>query len=129
MTLGDLIDLLKENPGQVLRPGLDHPHSWRGVYEQLAFEPCDETTTDSLLCAAVAAIGGVFEGYKGGHYEMTRRTPINIERWDNWSDGGEAAAIIHKLDPGLDVEGRTLEWLTRKAIDLMLANGKLTPWT
>jgi hypothetical protein len=127
MDLGELIDLLKTTAPQRFPIGLAHPHSWRGDFCELAFEPCKDTTTDNMLCAAVAAVGAVYQGYKGGHYEMTRRTPINIEKHGDYTDGGAACAIIRELDPGRDTEGRTLEWLTRKAVDLILANGRPLP--
>ena len=88
MTLGELIERLEALPPEtVMRPGIGSPHSWRGSYDQLSFEPVEETTVGRLLDEAKACIGKRFSGYKGGEYLMREATTINIDEYGSWSDG------------------------------------------
>ena len=77
MTLGQLIEILESMPADTEIRGLNCPHSYRGYYSDLAFEPTEGTVTVSeLLSECKAAMGQVFEGYKGGDYVMGALTPI-----------------------------------------------------
>lgn len=88
MTLGDLIKRLEAIPPEtVMRPGIGNPHSWRGRYEELSFEPVEETTVGKLLEEAKGCIGRTFCGYKGGEYTMSERSTVNIDEYGHWSDG------------------------------------------
>jgi hypothetical protein len=70
-TLKDLIAALEaEDPTKVCPIGFHHPHSYRGYYQDLAFEPCAKVTVGSMLRDAKSAIGQKMEGWKGGLYEM-----------------------------------------------------------
>lgn len=53
--------------------------SWRGSYCELALEYKDEGIcfADSLYINAFNANGSIFEGYKGGIFEMDLNTPIH----------------------------------------------------
>ncbi len=53
--------------------------SWRGSYCELALEYKDEGIcfADSLYINAFNANGSIFEGYKGGSFEMDLNTPIH----------------------------------------------------
>ena len=71
MTLDELIHALEaEDPTAVLPLGFTNAHSYRGYYEQLAFEPTADVTVGEMLAAARSALGATFEGYKGGSYTM-----------------------------------------------------------
>lgn len=71
MRLCEVIDRLKQtDPDTVVANGLCAPHSHRGHYVELAFELEPNVTVGSMLCAAESAMGGTFEGYKGGDYAM-----------------------------------------------------------
>ena len=71
MTLGELIEFLeKRDPSKVVSFGFWSPHSYRGYYEQLAFEPITDTTVGEMLKAARMALGSTFSGWKGGEYTM-----------------------------------------------------------
>jgi|SRR5882762_2841858 len=57
--------------------------SWRGIYEHLALgfsfpyqDKWEEPTVTGLLQRLNGAIGGKFEGYKGGTYRMSESTPV-----------------------------------------------------
>lgn len=76
MTLGGLIKTL-ESLGEETVPAFGHPHSYRGYYSDLAFERTEGTLPASeALGFARSAMGKVFEGYKGGDYQMGERTPV-----------------------------------------------------
>mgnify|MGYP001607367860 CR=1 FL=1 len=53
------------------------PHSYRGYYSDLAFERGNDTVLVSdFLSQCRAALGAVFEGYKGGDFTMDNDTPL-----------------------------------------------------
>jgi hypothetical protein len=75
MTLGKLIERLETLPPETMI-ALANPHSYRGHYTDLAFEARDKITVMNALQMCRSAMGEVFEGYKGGHYQMGRSTPV-----------------------------------------------------
>ena len=78
MRLGELIEMLESARPQSVPRGFGHPHSWRGIYAELAFEPVTNTTVDQMLSLARSCIGATFEGYKGGDYTMDEYTEVHI---------------------------------------------------
>ncbi len=82
MTLGALIDALGIVPKDTIvkfntggSPG--KPDSYRGYYEQLAFETVTEPqTADQVRTRAERALTETYHGYKGGEYKMNRGTWI-----------------------------------------------------
>lgn len=75
MNLSELIDRLSsEDPALVLPRGWESPHSYRGYYECLAFEPKDDVTVADCLAAASEAYGNTYNGWKGGYFEMSGHT-------------------------------------------------------
>lgn len=71
MTLKELIDALRTHPPkQRVANGFARPHSYRGYYSELAFEPEANTTVGAMLAAAEEALGSTYTGYKGGEYTM-----------------------------------------------------------
>ena len=87
MTLGQLIERLKdENPKKILRLGFRNPHSYRGYYDQLAFEPKQLIMVEDMLKDAQSALGKTFEGYKGGEFKMSEHTDVWLAEYGNTSD-------------------------------------------
>lgn len=77
MTLGQLIEELEAEPGEREVIGFGQPHSYRGFYTDLSFEPVESKLTASeLLRVAQSCMGRVFEGYKGGDFLMGENTPL-----------------------------------------------------
>jgi hypothetical protein len=75
MNLGDLITTLKAaDPNQVVHHGFHNPHSYRGDYYDLAFEPATDITVAEMLEAAESAIGATYQGWKGGDFRMNQST-------------------------------------------------------
>ena len=77
MTLGELIKFLKSKDRKKIVPlGFDNPHSYRGYYEELAFEPALNISVEEMLDCAKEALGNTYEGYKGGIYKMGNSTDV-----------------------------------------------------
>lgn len=77
MTLGKLIKLLESLEPNRPIAGLGSLDSYRGFYDDLAFEPDDkQETVGEVLQRCRDAMGRVFEGYKGGDYMMGELTPL-----------------------------------------------------
>lgn len=73
--LEELIAALEaEDPAVALPLGFTNPHSWRGDYSQLAFEPAANVTVGAMLADARSALGATYDGWKGGEYTMGRYT-------------------------------------------------------
>lgn len=82
MTLGKLIDRLKSLPQDLMISGLGDLSSYRGYYEDLAFEPLDvEIPVSELLNECMGAMGRTYYGYKGGEYLMGENTPLWIAEY------------------------------------------------
>lgn len=71
MDLGALITRLEAaDPNQVVKHGFHNPHSYRGDYYELAFEPAQDITVGEMLEAARSAVGATYQGWKGGDFKM-----------------------------------------------------------
>lgn len=79
MALGELIEVLESmDPEAVMPVGLGEPHSWRGIYDELAFEPAPDVKVADALARAKSALGAHYEGYKGGDNVMGEWTDIHL---------------------------------------------------
>lgn len=88
MNLKELIEWLEQqNSAAVVPHGFGEPMSYRGYYDELAFEPVEETTFGEMLRYAKSAHGAYFTGYKGGEYLMDDYTPCWIAHYG--SGGGD----------------------------------------
>lgn len=77
LSLGELIARLKEeDPATRLPIGFHRPHSYRGYYEDLAFEVASSITVGDMLKAAESAVGQTYHGWKGGEYAMSDYTSV-----------------------------------------------------
>ena len=82
MTLGKLIDRLTELPTDTVIKGFGDPHSYRGYYSDLAFSLSEnDMTTSYAIEMCQKCMGEVFEGYKGGDFQMGRNTPVWIAEY------------------------------------------------
>lgn len=82
MTLGELIEVLeKMDPNSILKKGLSNSHSYRGSYDELAFEPKENVCVADLLKEARCAVGKTYTGYKGVNYKMHEYTDVNIAKY------------------------------------------------
>ena len=79
MTLGELILFLESQDQNKMVPiGFKSPHSYRGYYEQLAFEPANNVKVCDMLECAREAVGTTYCGWKGGDFEMSEYTEVNL---------------------------------------------------
>ena len=70
MSLNELIEWLEAQNQTIVCPiGFHRPHSYRGYYEDVAFEPKADVTVAEMLASAKSALGQTFYGWKGGEYE------------------------------------------------------------
>jgi hypothetical protein len=75
MTLKELIVWLEsKDPKLVLSRGFNQPHSYRGIYADVAFVPCKDASVAEMLRDAKSALGETFGGWKGGEFEMNEWT-------------------------------------------------------
>ncbi|GAB2866240.1 hypothetical protein [Hymenobacter ruber] len=87
MDLHDLITALeKQDPSIVVKHGFHNPHSWRGIYSELAFEPTENISVGDMLAAAKSALGTTYEGWKGGDFVMQGYTEVHIANEGEGSD-------------------------------------------
>ncbi len=79
MILEDLIGFLeKQDLDKVIPVGFNNPHSYRGSYYDLAFEPKENVTFGEMLSCAKEALGTTYIGWKGGDFEMNECTDVHI---------------------------------------------------
>ncbi|HEY5834929.1 hypothetical protein [Streptomyces sp.] len=88
MILSDLIKALEAADQSLVLPhGFDSPHSYRGYYHDLAFEPATDITVADMLAAARNARGETYEGYKGGDYKMGDYTDCWLAEYGHLGEG------------------------------------------
>jgi hypothetical protein len=69
--LKDIIEFLEQqDQDRVLPIGFYYAHSYRGYYEDLAFEPAKNVKVSLMLKEAKEALKKTFFGWKGGEYHM-----------------------------------------------------------
>ena len=99
MTLGGLIDRLKEFEPEAMIDGIAFPHSYRGYYSDLAFDKIDyRRTAVALLEDCKSTLGMTLQGYKGGDYDMGQSTPVWIANY-----GSCGTRIMEITDDGIIV--------------------------
>lgn len=77
MTLGSFIAKLASLDPERKIIGVGSPISYRGYYSDLAFEPTTKIkTVGEVLAKARECMGRVFQGYKGGDFQMGESTPL-----------------------------------------------------
>lgn len=77
LTLGDvLVALQKEDPEKMLKFGLTYGHSYRGYYDQVAFELSPYISVGNMKKEVEEAVNHTYTGWKGGEYSMNLTTPV-----------------------------------------------------
>lgn len=106
LTLGELIDLLTVLPSDHMISPLTNPHSYRGYYSDLAFEPpFDEEevmTVEEALQVCDHCLLNTFTGWKGGDFRFDRDTRLWV------STPGSCSG---QMVTGLDVRGHLITHL------------------
>lgn len=102
LTLGRLIEILAAWPPERLIVGIGGEASYRGYYCDLAFEPSTKPEpVASVLQRCRAAMGQVYEGYKGGDFTMGANTPLWIAQWG--ACGDKLTGLDTTVDPIMPV--------------------------
>lgn len=85
LTLGGLINFLQAGatPSNALvfydaarNVGPGEEMSYRGYYSDLAFQDDEPPTAQRFLDRCIGALGGAYDGYKGGAFIMGEDTPL-----------------------------------------------------
>lgn len=98
LCLEDVIARLKlEDPAKVVPVGFAHPHSYRGYYDELAFEIRRNVTVGEVLSAAESALGATFQGWKGGDYTMFGHATCWLVLEEGYSGGETIGAVFLEL--------------------------------
>jgi len=86
--------------------GFANPHSWRGSYAELAFEPVVNVSINTMLEHARSAIGESYNGYKGGVYTMSGDTYLHVAEWGQFDpDDALDDAVLHLMKSGVEWPG------------------------
>ena len=85
--------------GTIFNYGISDPFSWRGAYDEVAFEILEEgMSKEDILERIQKAYEGVFIGYKGGEYQYHDYTTVNFEQSiRSYTDGGYCTEMIAKI--------------------------------
>lgn len=101
MNLIDLKNHVSGFPeGTMFKYSLSEPFSWRGSYNEVAFDIIEkESSREAVLAMINLAYNKIFYGYKGGQYSYSDHTPVNFEtNYGSWTDGGYAEEWIAKIE-------------------------------
>ena len=79
MTLEQLYKYLTQFPKtRTCKHGFTNPHSYRGYYEELAFEPAENVTVGHMIMCCTRAHNETFTGWKGGEFTYSDNTYVHI---------------------------------------------------
>lgn len=94
---GIIAALEAEDPDRVLPIGFHNPHSFRGYYHDIAFEPARNITIGRMLEAARSALGATYQGWKGGDFVMGPNSDCWIAEEGRDSDNKIGPLLLHLL--------------------------------
>ena len=99
LSLGELIDRLEQesDKDRVVPVGFCNPHSYRGYYEDLAFEIRKNVSIQEMLDSAKSAVGKTFTGWKGGNYKMNEWTPVWIVKEQGYCGESLGAFLLELM--------------------------------
>ncbi len=101
MNLIDLKNHISGFPeGTFFDYGLSKPFSWRGSYDEVAFDITEQKTSrEDILDKINMAYTETFYGYKGGEYRYSDYTRVNFETSSrSWTNGGYTEEWIAKIE-------------------------------
>lgn len=91
MNLGTLDTIFSklENDDFVFATCFGEPMSYRGFYDEVAFEPSYNRKLSDVKSNINKAFTEQFEGYKGGEYSYDSLTTAHIASYGNYSEESE----------------------------------------
>jgi len=101
MNLIDLRNHINNFPqGTVFKYGLSEPFSWRGRYNEVAFNVLEqEISREDILSNIGMTYSKSFHGWKGGEYSYGDNTEIHFEEsYGSYTDGDYAEQWIAKIE-------------------------------
>lgn len=100
----------KAETGKEFDFGISSPFSWRGSYNEVAFEILElPMTREEILANIEKAYQEIFCGYKGGEYTYGDYTPVNFEEdTGSYTDGDYCAKMIAKIEGGETYESQEI---------------------
>jgi hypothetical protein len=110
MNLDELQEFLEHYPRhQVVERGFNNPHSYRGFYDQVAFEWCEQTTVGDMLDCVDKALSETFYGYKGGEFRYNKDTKVFFAYYGSCQDDDKETEIkilkmFLRIANGKDIE-------------------------
>jgi hypothetical protein len=86
--------------GKVFEYSVSEPFSWRGSYDEVAFEILQSPMSrEDILKNIEIAYNETFYGYKGGEFRYSGCTPVNFEQdYSRWTDGGYRDRLIARIE-------------------------------
>lgn len=112
LTLGEAIKYLSDLPDNIVVTvdvggSLNNPHSYRGYYSDLSFEPTNGmVTSGEFLSMLQSSLDKTFEGYKGGDFVMSENTPLWFSGYGNT---GRAIMDIKLKDGELIIDTKDVD--------------------
>ena len=103
MKLKELKDYIEsKEEGKTFDYGISEPFSWRGSYDEVAFEILDrQMTREEILSNIEMAYQGTFYGYKGGEYTYQDYTVVHFEKdYSSYTNGGYCSEMIARIEGG-----------------------------
>lgn len=98
MYLIELIEFLEKQDQDIIVPmGFNNPHSYRGDYSCLAFEPKKNVTIGDMLKDARKSIGSIHRGWKGGDYIMSEYTDVYLAETGKTGDAIGCVLLSYML--------------------------------
>jgi hypothetical protein len=95
MNLEQIIKFLEElNQDGVVPFGFGEPDSFRGYYEDVAFEPVKDAKISDMLKHAKSAMNATFTGYKGGEFTMSEYTDCWISIYGSSCDADKIGSTL-----------------------------------
>jgi len=77
LTIAELVEQLSSFPSDKQIDALECAHSYRGYYDDIAFESNGrKQPANEVMNYVISCIGQQFEGYKGGTYTMDKNTHV-----------------------------------------------------
>lgn len=101
MVLEEFKDYIENKEiGKKFNYGISEPFSWRGSYDEVAFEILEQPMTrEEVLANIEKAYTDTFYGYKGGKYTYKDYTEVNFERdGSKYTDGSYCAEMIAEIE-------------------------------
>lgn len=124
MTLKELKEYFEQLPKKAkFNFGISKPFSWRGSYDEVAFEILNQKMTrEQILKNIRLAYTEKFYGYKGGEYNFSDYTEIHFESdYGSYTNGEYVANWIAKLENGKPIYSQE-----KRLLNLAFANAQST---